>query len=234
MTLAFVGSGEYLPPMETVDRRLIEMLKGPPRVVCLPTAAGREGPERVAYWCELGVNHFTRLGAQVEALPIIDRASACDERWVERIRGANMVYLSGGKPDYLHATLADTPAWDAIMAVHQTGGMVSGGSAGAMIMGDHLPGFPRWQAAFGLLPDAIIIPHFDELPRYLLYLIEKALPKGKLLIGIEGDTALVVGPDCHIALGQKGVTIFIPGGRREKRRYTDGQAIAWPFPAASS
>jgi len=40
--LALVGSGEYLPTMEPVDRQLIARLDAAPSVVCLPTAAGQE------------------------------------------------------------------------------------------------------------------------------------------------------------------------------------------------
>ncbi len=57
-TLALVGSGEYLPPMEPVDRLLLARLGGEARVVCLPTAAATEGAERIRYWSELGVRHF--------------------------------------------------------------------------------------------------------------------------------------------------------------------------------
>jgi hypothetical protein len=67
----------------------------------------------------------------------------------------------------------------------------------------------------------------------LLGLTQRALPRGKFLVGIEGDTALVVEPDRHIALGRQGVTIFTPGERRERgersRRYTHGQLIDWPL-----
>ena len=47
MMLALVGSGEYLPRMEPVDRRLLASLPDAPRVVCLPTAAGTEGSKRI-------------------------------------------------------------------------------------------------------------------------------------------------------------------------------------------
>ena len=76
--LALVGSGEYLPPMEAVDRYLLGLLKGEPHVICLPTAAGTEGAERINYWSELGEAHFSRLGAEVESLPVIDPSSAND------------------------------------------------------------------------------------------------------------------------------------------------------------
>ena len=62
--LAMVGSGEYLQPMEAVDRYLLHSLGEPARVVCLPTAAGTEGDERIAYWSDLGVEHFGGLGAE--------------------------------------------------------------------------------------------------------------------------------------------------------------------------
>jgi cyanophycinase len=88
-TLALVGSGEYLPPMEMVDRFLLSQLKEAPRVVCLPTAAGNEGPQRLGYWARLGIEHFTRLGAQVETVGVIDRATAEDESLAARIRAAN-------------------------------------------------------------------------------------------------------------------------------------------------
>ncbi len=66
--LALVGSGEYLPAMEPVDRYLIELLQPPVRVVCIPTAAGTEGEDRLRYWLDLGAAHFNHLGVEVEIL----------------------------------------------------------------------------------------------------------------------------------------------------------------------
>ena len=62
----------------------------------------------------MGLEHFTRLGAQVQAARIIDRESASDPRWTEIIAAADLIYFSGGDPLYLHRTLVDTPAWDAV------------------------------------------------------------------------------------------------------------------------
>ena len=97
-TLALVGSGEYTPEMDPVDRFLLERLPSPARVVCMPTAAGKERRERITYWSELGVKHFTRLGAECKAVEVIDRATAMDESLAQRIDEANFVYLSGGDP----------------------------------------------------------------------------------------------------------------------------------------
>jgi cyanophycinase len=210
--------------MEPVDRQLIDRLECEPSAVCLPTAAGQEGEERIQYWSDLGVQHFTRLGIMVESLPIIDREGALEPRWAERVAQANFVYLSGGRPDYLYRTLQDTPVWRAILAVHQSGGMVAGCSAGAMIMGARLLGFPGLLPAFGLVPDTVIVPHFDEIPAAFVKTVHFLAARDKTVIGIEGNTALVIDRDQREVLGSGGVTIW---NHRERVRYTAGQLIRW-------
>jgi cyanophycinase len=196
-TLALVGSGEYLEPIEPLDRWLMSRLNEPARVVCLPTAAGTEGDERIQYWSNLGVEHFTRLGAaQARAPRVIDRASAEDARLAAEVRDANFIYLSGGKPAYLYGSLLGTAVWGAILEVLAKGGVVAGCSAGAMIFGERIPTSlfsSNWQKAFGLLQNLFIIPHFDEIPMVMLQGMR--LLAGKLtIVGVEGSTALVCSP----------------------------------------
>jgi cyanophycinase len=224
-TLALVGSGEYLPPIEALDRWLMDLLDEPARVACLPTAAGTEGDARIQYWCDLGVDHFSHLGAaHTESVRVIDRPSALDPGLAERVRAANFVYLSGGKPSYLYNCLVGTPVWSAILEVLARGGVVAGCSAGAMIFGERIPTSlfsSSWQASFGLLPGAFVIPHFDEIPRMMLHGMR--LVAGKLtVIGIEGSTALVCGPKGLSSQGRGSVTLIEDG---TERRYTSGDII---------
>lgn len=222
MTLALVGSGEYLPPMEPVDRYLIGRLDGVPNVICLPTAAGMEGAERIRYWSELGVSYFTGMGVKARALPIIDRASADDETLIHPLRETNFVYLSGGKPDYLYKTLNGSRAWNAIQGVLSKGGILAGCSAGAMIMGESIPSFPGSQQAFRVLPGTVIAPHFDEIPGWFLSSMRLLAGRRYTLVGIEGNTALVV-TDEHVAvIGSGGVTIW---KGNQKHRYVQGESI---------
>jgi cyanophycinase len=219
-TLALVGSGEYLPRVDLVDRYLLDQLSSPPQVVCLPTAAGLEGKERINYWSKLGEDHFKRLGSQVEALPVIDRASAEDQSLASRIRAANFVYLSGGKPDYLYHTLSGSSCWLAILSVLQGGGVVAGCSAGAMIFGERMVGFHNFQTTqpgFNGLPHGLILPHFDEIPAAMATLAHSFLPKGMVLVGIEGSTALVVTRGELKVVGSGGVTMW---EAKRKRRLT--------------
>src|SRR5512136_2583732 len=111
-TLALVGAGEFLDSMSVVDRQLLDRAGGN-NVVILPTASAPDGagvPER---WIKMGVDHFARLGAQAEGLLALDRVACADPATAERVRSANLVYFSGGKPDFLRSALEDTAVWSA-------------------------------------------------------------------------------------------------------------------------
>lgn len=209
--------------MEPVDRDLIGRLREPPRVVCLPTAAGKEGRERIAYWSRLGVDHFTRLEASVEALPVIDRASANDAVLAKAIAEANFVYLSGGKPNYLYKTLEGSLAWEAILSVLADGGLLAGCSAGAMIFGEKFLGFPGLKAGFNFLAGATILPHYDEMPKYVIKSVRLLAGRDLTVLGIEGNTTLVQSEDEYEVVGSGGVIVW---NEASKTRYTRG-----PLPA---
>lgn len=224
-TLALVGSGEYLPPMDPVDQALLSRL-AEPRVVCLPTAAGTEGAATIARWSRMGVEHFSRLGAQVVAVEVVDRATAEDEALAARIRSGNFVYLSGGHPGYLYRTLKDTRAYRAILDVLGRGGVVAGCSAGAMIWGGDIPRFNLlrpFQPAFGLLPGTVILPHFDEMPPALVRVARFMLGR-RTLVGVEGNTALMCSDGACTVVGSGAVTVW---SQRNRGRFADGQTAAW-------
>lgn len=218
-----VGSGEYLPTVDQIDQTLLSRLSAPGRVVCLPTAAGREGEAMVNSWMDRGVAHFTRLGAQATAVPVIDAVTAQNESYAATIRAANFVYLSGGHPGYLAETLSDTAVWQAILDVHQQGGIVAGCSAGAMIMGERIAGPGGNRDGFGLLPGTIIMPHFDEIPGMLSRVVRLFSDHSLTMVGIDGQTALVVNNGQYEVLGRKQVTVF---GSQGTNKYRAG-----PLPA---
>jgi hypothetical protein len=74
--LALVGSGEYLPVLEDVERLLLH--GRPPRFVQLATAAAPEGQASLAHWHALGRASAERLGVQQVVVPVVDRISADD------------------------------------------------------------------------------------------------------------------------------------------------------------
>ena len=169
-----------------------------PRVVCLPTAAGREGDASVNRWSNMGVEHFTQLGADVQALPVIDSTSANDLNHAAIIEEADLIYFSGGDPRYLHQTMKNSLAWQAAQKAWTRGAAYAGCSAGAMILGKEIPDFRamgmRSIPTFGLVPFAFVMPHFDAIPLFgkpLISTLSKRLKDGETMVGIDENTAII-------------------------------------------
>lgn len=229
--IALVGSGEYLPVMEKVDRYLLESLNlngRHARVVCLATAAGKEGEQSVNRWSNMGIQHFNKLGADVQALPIVDRASADDVQYESILENADLIYFSGGDPAYLYATLKDTCAWFAANRAWARGAIYAGCSAGAMILSKRMPSFrlSGTQEAFGIVPSEFIVPHFDAIPaiwKPVVFALQKQLKDGQRMIGVDEDTALI--GRLHgewKAMGKSGVHLF---SRDDKTSYKSGDVV---------
>lgn len=231
--ISLVGSGEYLPVMENVDRHLLKSLNlngRKPRVVCLPTAAGREGDSSVNRWSNMGIRHFTDLGAEVRAARIIDRDSADDPQWESLLGGADLIYFSGGDPGYLYETMKGSRAWRAAQRAWERGAIYAGCSAGAMILAKRMPSFrlAGTQEGFGLIPATFIVPHFDAIPgiwKPVVLALQKQLKKGERMIGVDENTALVgrLGGEWTV-MGQGKVHIFAPEGNMN---FTSGQCLTF-------
>jgi cyanophycinase len=234
--IALVGAGEYLPVMNEVDRYLLAHCGADgrvPRVVCLPTAAGQEGESSWQRWNRMGLEHFHALGADVTALPVIDRVSADSEEYAAVIEAADLIYFSGGDPGYLHKTMHGSKAWAAVEKAWQHGAVYAGCSAGAMILGTHMPdirmaGFRRLEA-FGLIDAHIVIPHFDRMPIWspmMLTTLRSGLKPEEFALGIDEDTALIgiPGAEWH-AQGRLKVHVIT---KKEVKSYSHGEAVLFP------
>jgi cyanophycinase len=194
--LALVGSGEYLPVMTEVEGLLIE--GRPPRYVQLPTAAAPEGERSLRRWLDLGAAQAERLG--VEQVPVVVRnhAEADSPELAGLIAGAGLIYLSGGSPSFLAATLRGTLVWDAILAAWRAGSALAGCSAGAIALTGWVPvmraPLTEPDPGLGVLPSLRVLPHFDKMLAWVPDLLTRALtrtPDETAVLGIDEDTALV-------------------------------------------
>jgi len=227
--IALVGAGEYLPVMEDVDRYLLDSLNvQTPHVVCIPTAAGQEGDESVNRWSRMGVDHFKKLGADVTALRIIDKASANNEQHVAALEGADLIYFSGGNPQYLYETMNGSSAWSAMQKAWSNGAVYAGCSAGAMILSKRIPSFrlAGTNEGFGIIPVQFILPHFDAIPlmfKPLTFTLKSQLKKGERMIGVDENTALVgsLGGEWKV-MGHSKVHLFT---REGSQTYESGQTL---------
>lgn len=219
--VALVGSGEYLPVMTEMEGALIA--GRPPRYVQLPTAAGQEGPGSLSRWVGLGAEQAERLGVEAVAVMAIDRASAEDPELATQVKGAGLIYLSGGSPPYVADTLRASLVWSAIVEEWEAGAALAGCSAGAIALTDWVPNIRRPEAparaGLGVVKGLRVLPHFDRMARWAPQLAESivaALPPGVTLVGIDEETAIVSdGSDLRrwVVHGRQAAWVCGPDGR---------------------
>ena len=229
--MALVGAGEFLPSMAEFDAGLLLATGRPaPRVVILPTASYPDGEEVFNRWAAQGVAHFGSLGAEVEPVLVRDRAGADDAAAAQALGEADLIYLSGGKPGYLMRCLEGSAVGRALMAAHHRGAVLAGCSAGAMVLAAHSFDFRlrmapwplRWRRGFDLVPDALVIPHYDAWPEPLSALVALQAPRGSVVVGIDEETALVGRDRAWQVYGRSRVTVW---RGRHRDRYRAGETF---------
>lgn len=194
--IALLGSGEFLPGMEALDRRLLA--GRPAQVVHLPTAAGQESGRRLRYWRDLALRHFEgRIGVEVTTLGVLDSNSANDPRNVALLDGAGLIYLSGGNPGYLAEALRGSDVLTRIRNLCRNGTALAGCSAGAAALTAVAPDVRSGEGGglgLGIVPGLAIIPHYDVMRRWRRNMIRRfgdVTPDGVTLVGIDENTAII-------------------------------------------
>ena len=236
--MALVGAGEFLDQMAEFDRGLLEATgRDRPRVVILPTASAPDGEATFQGWAEMGIRHFSALGAEVEPVLVRTVAEGFDGAALQAIGEADLVYLSGGHPRHLLTILRESPLGDALRAAHARGAVVVGCSAGAMAIVGRTPDFRylprarvpipfplRWRFGLGLVDGLAVLPHYDAFPEAFSAFLALQAPRGGVLLGIDEDTAVVGRNGAWQVHGRGRVTVW-RGRRRERFRKGDAFRI---------
>jgi cyanophycinase len=218
--LALVGSGEYLPVMHEVEDLLLTRAgeRGlPRRYVQLATAAAREGEPTLQRWHALGADAARRLDAEQIVIDVRTRDDANRDDHVEMIRGAGLIYLSGGDPVFLAETLRDTVVGDAILNAWRHGTSLAGCSAGAMALSGFVPDIRRWRGSgvpgLGAAADVRVLPHFDRWAGRMPDRLLRPFMGEQALVGIDEDTAIVGGGSLWRVMGRQAAWLVTRAGR---------------------
>ena len=164
---ALHGGGEFLPgdePFLLAILRLAPRVDGMVRVAVVPTAAARGRPDLAA---ANGVTAFRRVAAEadiavdVEAVRIVDAATAADESLAERLATAGLIHLPGGDPDLIPTLYPGTAAWAAMERAHAGGAVLAGASAGAMALAAWTWTREGGVPGLGVVPGIGVAPHAD-------------------------------------------------------------------------
>ena len=163
---------------------------------------------------------------RVRPLHAVTRPQANDETAALAVRDATGIFLTGGNQLRLSSTIGGTRLADAILERFRHGAVVAGTSAGASAMSSHMIAFgasgatPKHRmaqiaAGLGVLPGVIIDQHFQQRNRLGRLLSLIAQNPSLLGLGVDEDTAGVVGPD-HImeVIGRGSITV-VDGAQSE-------------------
>jgi cyanophycinase len=220
-----IGGAEDLTGDGPILTRFVTLAGGNrARIAVVPTAS--DDPERTgAGYAGL----FRELGAaEADWLRIGQRPDANAEPALGLLRGATGIFVTGGDQARLVALLIGTLATECIRTRNAAGVVVAGTSAGASILPAHLmsgetrlPGGADDAAArrgavdlvagFGLLPDTIVDQHFSQRGRLGRLLSAFAANPGLVGIGLDEDTAVLIGRDGTLEVLGSGMVTVVDG-----------------------
>ena len=248
--LALMGSGETAPTMVRVHRRVLAGA-GEGSAVLLDTPFGFQAnaddlvDKTLAYFaesvgCQVQVASWRRADA-----PTVQR-----ERALELLHGASWAFAGPGSPSYALRQWTGTPVPAALADVVTRGGTVCLGSAAAVLAGARaVPVYeiykagedPYWLDGIDLLGSlaglsAAVIPHYDNnegghydtrycyLGARRLEVLERALPEGIGILGVDEHTAVLLDLDEGTAevVGSGALTVR---SLAESHRFTDGTVL---------
>jgi cyanophycinase len=147
---------------------------------------------------------FHELGvAKLEVMDIRTRDEAADQKNVEKIAGAAVIFFTGGDQLRITSQIGDSPIFRCMHELYHNGGTIVGTSAGAAAMpetmlnggpGDKSGDISALSMAPGLafISGMVIDSHFAERGRMGRLLGAVAQNPKNLGIGIDEDTAIVV------------------------------------------
>jgi cyanophycinase len=166
---------------------------------------------------------FASLGmTDTEGMRPLHREEAQDPRLAARVAEATGIFLTGGNQLRLASVVAGTRLGAALVEQHQRGAVIAGTSAGASALSSHMIAFGRsgpspkqrmaqLGAGLGLLPDVLIDQHFTERNRIGRLEALVAHSPSLLALGIDEDTAALIGPDRVLEVIGKGSVTILDG-----------------------
>lgn len=237
LSIALLGSGEFEPWTDEVDRWLLHRATGDGTVLILPAASAPEGNAVFDRWARMGLEHYTGLGIPAEVVPLKTKEDADSPALCARLSSASMAYFSGGNPAYLSAVLRGSLFWKELLAAMRRGLAYTGCSAGIASLGEQAPDSAArargdgevWKPGLRMFPNVQFGPHWDALDRYspgLQATFIAAVAPDQALVAIHEHTALVGDGGEWWVVGAGAVQLHRNG---EWRTFRSGESLSLPL-----
>jgi cyanophycinase len=222
-TVIIIGGAEDKVRDRVILSRFTTLAGGQDATVVVISTASSLGAEAGERYRRV----FGELGVKaVRPLHAVTRPQANDESAALAVRDATGIFLTGGNQLRLASTLGGTRLADAVLERFRHGAVVAGTSAGASAMSSHMIAFgasgatPKQRmaqisAGLGLLPAVIVDQHFQQRNRLGRLLSLIAQNPSLLGLGVDEDTAGVVGPDHVLEVIGRGSITVVDGAASE-------------------
>ncbi len=222
-TVIVIGGAEDKVRDRLILGRFVALAGGADARIAVISTASSLGPEAGERYRTV----FTELGAgQVRPVHAAVRSQANDETAAAAVREASGIFMTGGNQLRLSSMIGGTRLADAILTRFQAGAVVAGTSAGASAMSSHMIAFgasgatPKHRmaqiaAGLGLLSGVIVDQHFQQRNRLGRLLSLIAQNPSLLGLGVDEDTAGVVGPDGIMEVIGRGSVTVVDGAASE-------------------
>jgi cyanophycinase len=168
---------------------------------------------------------FEKTGCDnVGHLPIRDRSDAQNEEYIERVKVADVIMLSGGNQYRLTSTFGGTELLSIILRrlQNEQDFIVAGTSAGAMAMSGtmiyegsssraHIKGEVKITTGLGFNSAVIFDSHFDKRGRFARLVQAVSANPSCLGIGLGEDTGIIIRNGEHAEAIGSGMVVIIDG-----------------------
>jgi cyanophycinase len=221
--LVAIGGAEDKLGHRTILNRFVQLAGGGRARIAVIATASSLGDEILGLYRRV----FTDLGA-AEVMPLrpATREEAEAPGPAETVARATGVFMTGGNQLRLSMVVAGTRLGAALVDAHRRGVVVGGTSAGASVLSTHMVAFggpgevpkqrlAHMSAGLGLLPGVVVDQHFTQRNRLGRLLLLVAESPSQLGIGVDEDTAAVIGPDGVLEVVGKGTVTVVDGSRAQ-------------------
>lgn len=223
--LVIMGSGETAPTMVKPHRAIFDRATDRPAVLLDTPYGFQSNADDIS---ARAVNYFgASVGRTVSVVPwrTAPGPGLARERALAALGGAGWVFAGPGSPTFALRQWRDTPLPAALLDVLARDGVVLLASAAALTLGSHtVPVYeiykagidPYWEPGLNLVEEvcglpAVVIPHYDNaeggnhdtrycyLGEQRLAAMERTLPDGRFVLGVDEHTAVLLDPGARTA-----------------------------------
>lgn len=223
-TLVLSGGAEFEEGTQPLDRAMLALTRISYATLVIVPAAAAAHAKRTVRAAQV---YFRALGAEPHSVMVVDEESAGAGDKAVSLENTDAVYLTDGSPLDCVQALRGSSVLRTLVRSWDRGAVLAACGASAMALGPHFWDGAGWSEGLGLVPNAVVIPHFQLVAgRYTYERLSRDLPPTPggarpIMIGIDDSTGVVVDASGRARVVGAGIVTILSAG--EAHEYEPGQ-----------